>query len=327
MDDVSPEFPGAAVPTSCGAVFVRHHESGVAVPLSSKHTVDTAAQPVVFVHGLGGESLDWADVVSELGAEVDAYALDLPGFGASPPPSDHDASLDAHVRAVVDVIDASGRAPVHLVGNSLGGAIATRVAAEHPNRVRSLALISPALPDLRPRLWSWQLLVALIPGLGSRIVQQALQGNPERMARRVFWLCYGNPSSVSDRRRIELVEATRRRAELVHSASTYQASLRALVSAYLQRGDRRLWRQAEQVVVRTMVIYGGRDKLVDPRMAARARRTFPDVQTLLMPDAGHVAQLEYPQRVANALRDFFVSVDQLRTPTPGSGNDRTAWDR
>ena len=275
-------------------------------PLFVRRTGEADVEPVLFVHGLGGESLDWADVVELLAGHVDAYALDLPGFGESPPASDRDFSIDGHARAVVAAIHAIGRGRVHLVGNSLGGAVATRVAAEHPELVRSLALLSPALPDLRPRWPAWELLLTLLPVIGPHLVTSALHGDPERTARQVFATCYGYPAAVTGQRWTAELEAIRRRADLAHGSQVYCGSLRSLVATYLQAGRRRLWRQAAQVGVRTLLIYGGRDRLVDWRKAERAEATFRDARTVLMLDAGHVAHLELPARVAAVLREFYA---------------------
>ncbi|MDQ1484328.1 MAG: hypothetical protein QOJ62_21, partial [Actinomycetota bacterium] len=268
--ETSLAWPGQTLPTSGGLVFVRHR------PGAEPHL-----EPALFVHGLGGESLDWVDVAGMLADRVDAHALDLPGFGDSPPPRDGDLSLDGHARAVAGVVRSIGRGPCHLIGNSLGGAVTLRVAADHPELVRSLTLISPAMPDLRPRFWSTQLTIALVPVLGPWLVRSALRGDPERMARRIYALCYGDPAAVTADRHARELASLRRRAELAHSAKVYRSSLRAVVSSYVQRGPRRLWRQAANVDVPTLLIYGGRDKLVDPRMAARAQATFPSTQLVL----------------------------------------------
>src|ERR1035438_5811146 len=86
-------------------------------------------------------------------------ALFVPGFGYSPPAADCNYSIGAHVSAVIALIEQRKNWPVHLVGNSLGGAVSTRVAARRPDLVRTLTLISPALPDLRPRLLPLRLAV------------------------------------------------------------------------------------------------------------------------------------------------------------------------
>jgi pimeloyl-ACP methyl ester carboxylesterase len=300
-------WPGKPLSTSRGPVFVRHSPD-----------VATGRDPALFVHGLGGESLDWADVADLLRDKLDCFALDLPGFADSPPPADGDLSFDGHARAVADVARAVG-GRVHLVGNSLGGAVATRVAAEHPELVRSLTLISPALPDLRPRFSSAQLTIVLVPLLGRLLVRVALRSDPERMAKHIYALCYGDPGAVSADRHQREIAALRRRAELRHSALVYRAAVRAVVSAYLQPGPRRLWQQAGLIGVPTLLIYGGRDKLVDPRMAARAQNTFPDAELVRLPAAGHVAHLEQPAEVAGALRAFLLRPDLIQGMAGGRG--------
>jgi len=65
------------------------------------------------------------------------------------------------------------------------------------------------------------------------------------------------------------------------------------------------------------VLYGGRDKLVDPRMAKRAEGTFPNAQVVLMLDAGHVAHIEFPDRVAATLCDFLDG--RIQALGPGMG--------
>jgi pimeloyl-ACP methyl ester carboxylesterase len=318
-------WPGRLLSTSVGPVFVRDalrvdHVQGVAPPeewradrSSGGQAVprpgEDQRQPVLFVHGLGGESLDWVDVADQLADQFDCYALDLPGFADSPPPPDG-VSLDGLVRSVAGVAEEIG--PVYLVGNSLGGAVATRVTAEHPDLVRSLTLVSPALPDLRPRPSSAQLTVALLPLVGPAIVRVVLRADPERMAKRIYRLCYGDPKNVSATRHAAELASLRRRATLQHSPVVYRSALRAVVRSYLQRGPRGLWTQAAAVGVPTLLIYGGRDRLVHPRMAARAERTFRDAEVLCIPEIGHVAHLEDPKRVADALRAFLTRPDLIR---------------
>ena len=293
-------WPGTLVETSRGPVFVRHKPDPTSDDAGNR-------RPALFVHGLGGESLDWADVAANLDDLLDCYALDLPGFAHSPPPADRDVSLDRQAQAVADVAREIG--PVHLVGNSLGGAVCVRVSAEHPELVRSLTLISPALPDLRPRFGSAQLTVALVPLVGPLIVRLVIGADPEWMARRVYALCYGNPQAVSAQRHAHELVTLRLRAALPHSARVYRLSLRTMVASYLDPGPRRLWKQAALVGVPTLVIYGGRDKLVSQRVAVRAKITFPDVEVLRMSEIGHVAHLEDPATVAGALRAFVSRPD------------------
>src|SRR5919107_1400408 len=108
-------------------------------------------EPAVMVHGLGGAATNWTDLMGQLEDRLHSLAPDLPGFGWSPPPPHDDYSLRAHVAAVIALLEATGRGPVHLLGNSLGGTVTLVVAATRPDLVRTLTLVSPALPVLRPR--------------------------------------------------------------------------------------------------------------------------------------------------------------------------------
>jgi pimeloyl-ACP methyl ester carboxylesterase len=74
--------------------------------------------------------------------------------------------------------------------------------------------------------------------------------------------------------------------------------------SYLDRGPRKPWQQAAAVGVPTLVIFGGRDRLVSQRVVGRATSTFGDVEVLLLPEAGHLPHFEDPAAVVNAMRAF-----------------------
>ncbi|HEY0871006.1 MAG TPA: alpha/beta hydrolase, partial [Acidothermaceae bacterium] len=183
---------------------------------------------------------------------------------------------------------------------------------EHPELVASLTLVAPALPDLRLRLGSVQLLIALTPLLGPLMVRKLMNADPEWMAKRIYALCYGNPKAISPLRHSRELATLRQRASLPYSAEVYREALRATVMSYIARGPRRMWRQAAAVGVPTLVISGGRDRLVSQRVTARARRTFRDVEMVNLPAAGHVAHLEDPKAVVAAMSAFLSRPDLKR---------------
>ncbi len=271
-------------------------------------------EPALFVHGLGGSSTNWTDLVALLAGQVEAEALDLPGFGRSAPPADGRYRLRTHAQAVVRCVERSGRGPVHLFGNSLGGAVSTVVAARRPDLVRTLTLVSPALPALRPRRGSDpRLPLLLLPGL-DRLARRALaRTTPEQRARAVLQLCYADPSRISAERVAEAVEEVRRRSGLPHEAVAFRDSLRGLVAAYLAPGARSLWQQAARATAPTLLVWGAQDRLVDVSIAPRAARTFPDARLLVLDDVGHVAQMERPDVVARA----FLGLREELAARPG----------
>ncbi|GAA4631761.1 alpha/beta hydrolase [Actinoallomurus vinaceus] len=299
-----PQWPGELLRLGDREVFVRTAPSGRA-----------DAEPGLFVHGLAGSSANWTDLMGLLSDEVAGDAVDLPGFGHSPPPPDRDYSVDAHTLAVARLIEKRGRGPVHLFGNSLGGAIATRLAGTRPDLVRTITLISPALPDLRPRYGPARILAATMPGVGPWAIRRLAALPVEERVQDTLEMTFADPTSVHPDRVMELVEDMRRRDELTHNAEALIASSRAIVTAYMRRS---LWRYAARVIAPTLVIYGRHDRLVDPRMAARAGRVFKRSRVVVLPDVGHVAQLERPEAVA---REFRAMLDDahLRLPDIAAG--------
>src|SRR6058998_2690183 len=86
---------------------------GITLTIRSRPPAREDLPPALYVHGLGGSSQNWSALMSLLDGLVESEALDLPGFGDSPPPDDGDYSVTGHARAVIRHLDASGRGPVH----------------------------------------------------------------------------------------------------------------------------------------------------------------------------------------------------------------------
>ncbi len=274
------------------------------------------APPALFVHGLGGSSLNWTALMAELAGDVRGDALDLPGFGWSPPPGDNRYSVAAHARAVVRYLDAAGHGPVHLFGNSLGGAVTTRVAAVRPDLVRTLTLVSPALPELRPQRTALPTALLAVPGVvrGYRRLSRGMTA--EQRTRALLNLCYGDPARATEENLAEAAAEFERRLRLPHFWDSLARSARGVVDAYTLGGQHSLWRQAERVLAPTLLVYGGRDRLVSFRMARKAHRAFRDSRLVTLPSAGHVAMMEYPQEVAAAVRRFLAETRDGSTTEP-----------
>ena len=292
-DDPVPAHPGEPVEVDGRCLFVRTADG--TRPRGER-------EPALFVHGIGGSSLAWTDVMHLLADRLDCESVDLPGFGRSDPPPDDDYSLDGHARTLARLVEERGRGPVHLVGNSLGGAVTTRLASLRPDLVRSLSLVSPALPDLRVRRGGERVLPLLVvPGLQRLAWRRITALGPEAQARAVLESSFHDRSRIHPARLAEAAEEVRRRTSLPWATDSITLSLRGLVSAYLQRGPASLWRQAACVEVPVLLVWGRHDRVVDVRLAERARRVFPDARLLVLEDAAHTAQLEQPEAVARAV--------------------------
>lgn len=267
-----------------------------------------ALEPALCVHGLGGSSQNWSVLMARLAGDVAAEAVDLPGFGHSPPPDDGNYSLAGHARAVVRLLDTEGRGPVHLFGNSMGGAVAVKVAAARPDLVRTLTLISPALPEVPPQPTAWPTALASVPGLAALYMRVTKDWPIERRAAALFALCYGDPGRIGPQTRAEAAAEYQRRLDLPYFWDALIRSTRGIVNGYTLGGQHALWRQAERVLAPTLLVYGGRDKLVAVKVAHRASRAFRDARLLTIPESGHVAMMEHPELVARAFRDLLYEV-------------------
>lgn len=306
-DRTPPPWPGRSVRLDGSAVYVRDTPA-----------TGPGAEPALYVHGLGGSSYDWTDLAGLLAARLDGQAIDLPGFGRSDPARHY--TIASFADRVVRWIEHADRGPVHLVGNSLGGAVSVRVAALRPDLVRTLTLISPALPflDFRRSLQGRMLPVLAIPR-GERLVAWRLARMvPEVMAQQVMEACIADLSRICDQRREEALAELRLRHETAHHAAAYVRTFRGIVASFVRSylpGSESLWRLAAAVRAPTLVVGGTHDRLVDVRVAPQAARVIPDSR-LLMLDVGHVAQVELPRPVARAVLGLLDDV-----ATCGSGSD------
>ncbi|MEU7692036.1 alpha/beta fold hydrolase [Microbispora hainanensis] len=293
-----PAWPGRLIETGDTRIHVRTTPEG-------------PPETAVYVHGLAGSARDWTDLMGELAGEARGIAVDLPGAGHSPEPADGDYSVAAHARAVVRLVESLADGPVHLFGNSMGGAVSVRVAATRPDLVRSLTLVSPALPDLLPRYGPARIAMSATPRLGELAVRWLAALPPERRVQATLGMCYGDAARVHPERLREAIEEVRRRDGLPHARAAMVGCARAIVREYFRLGPDNLWRQAGRVIAPTLVVYGLRDRLVHARMAHRAGRVFRDVRLVTLPHAGHVAQMEYPELVARESRRLMA---YARTP-------------
>jgi pimeloyl-ACP methyl ester carboxylesterase len=273
--------------------------------------------PALCVHGLGGSSQNWSALMARLSDVVAAQAPDLPGFGHSPPPDDGNYSIPAHARALIRLLDAEGRGPVHLFGNSMGGAVAVKLAAARPDLVRTLTLISPALPEVPPQPTAWPTALAAAPGAVRLYSRLTREWTPERRTAALLALCYGDPAAIGAQARADAAAEYDRRLGLPYFWDSMVRSTRGIVDAYTLGGQHALWRQAERVLAPTLLVYGGRDKLVSVKSARRSARAFRDRRLLVIPGSGHVAMMEHPVLVDRAFRDLLSDV-AVREGRPGS---------
>jgi pimeloyl-ACP methyl ester carboxylesterase len=323
LDTLPTPWPGEPVMARGGEVFVRR------TPWTGPPGGPADGAPrerALYVHGLGGASTNWTDLAALLAVRFDAWALDLPGFGRSHPPARGTYSVRGHVQAVVDLLEriaaepgeGAGR-PVHLVGNSLGGLVSVLVAARRPDLVATLSLISPAMPVYRvPAAFNRTLLLLLLPGVPALADRRLAGVTPEQQVRGMVQMCFGDPSRVPRVRVRQALEEMRERAGQPWAVAALTRSMRGLIRSYLRAGPANAWRAARRLRMPTLVVWGDRDRLVDPALAPRLAGAVADGRLLLLEGVGHVAMMEAAEPTARAVLALAEDRAAAAHPVPAS---------
>jgi pimeloyl-ACP methyl ester carboxylesterase len=301
---VPPPWPGRSVLVDGVATHVRETPSTAEDP-----------EPALYVHGLGGSAQNWTDLAGLLAHRLHGLAADLPGFGHSDPPPPGGYRQAALANHLVRLIEETGRGPVHLFGNSLGGALTVRVAALRPDLVRSLTLISPAMPIIQPRQAHARMLpVLMVPNLRRQVERRVRAVPPEQLARGVLSFCFADTARIAPQRLAEAVEEAAHRQQVPWAADAYIQTLRGLAGSYFWPGQRSLWGLATRITAPTLVVWGRHDRVIDPRLAVRTTRVIRDSRLLILDRVGHTAQMEVPRILARASLAFLTEVGLPAAP-------------
>ena len=256
--DAGGESPHRLVTTASGTLrYAKRGEGGDAV---------------VLIHGFGGDLDSWLFNIDALAAKATVYALDLPGHGQSTK-AIADASGEGLRHALEGFMDALGIARAHLVGHSMGGAIALRMARNHPERVASLSLISPA--GLGPEIDA-----AYIDGFVAATSRRELKPLLERL--------FANPALVNRHLIDEVLKYKR--------LDGVTEALGALAAAQFPAGQQRdiLASVVAAGGPPVLVIWGKEDSIIP---AAHAAALSDRAHVEILPGAGHMAHMEQAARV------------------------------
>ena len=143
-----------------------------------------------------------------------------------------------------------------------------------------------------------------LPGIGARLVRKYDTLPPQTRVADVIGTCYSDPSLFAPARFATEVAELARRDTLDHATAALVGSIRALTAEFFRTGRHTAWRDAP-----TLVIYGGDDRVVSPRLAGRAAHAFAAARIVVLPRTGHLAHMEHPAQVA---AEISVLLDHVR---------------
>jgi len=264
-----------------------------------------AGEAVLLIHGVGGWAENWRETVSAIARRgYRAHAIDLPGFGESERPRGaryFDPRRPFYAQFVVDVLDALGCARAHLVGHSLGGAVAFTAAVTAPERTSSLTLVAPGGIGIEVAL---ALRLATLPG--ARLMAW-LRG--PRAAREGVASCFYDVARVPQ---TVWEEADR------FVPGSLGETIRVLRAGVTLRGIRPSLRSAwvahaNRYTGPVLVVWGERDAVIPATQAHAVAEIFPHAEVRLIPDAGHLVMIEQPEGFQSALIPF---LDRIAASLP-----------
>lgn len=264
---------------------------GLQVHLRDEGPRDDAV-PIVLLHGTSASLHTWEGWAGALRGQRRVIRFDLPGFALTGPNAAGDYSMDAYVRFVTATLDKLGVQRFVIAGNSLGGQVAWATAHALPQRVDRLVLVdstgypfeSASQPPDIPLGFQMARFAALSP-----LIENTLpRGLVERSVRSV----YGDPSRVTP----ELVD--------LYADMTLRAGNRRALVQRIQQGYNGDEAHIRGLKVPTLILWGGRDRLVPLEFGRRFERDIAGSKLVVFEDLGHVPHEEDPVRTVAELRRF-----------------------
>ncbi len=264
------------------------------------HLVDHGGSgpPMLLVHGLGGSVENWLRVAHALTRDHHVYAVDLPGFGRSPP-AGRPPTLDGYVSVLAALLRQHIREPAVLVGNSMGGLVSLLVAAQHPELVRGLVLVNPALPTYPgapiDRLIGTIFTIYAIPGVGELYFRNvARRASADASIRYFFKICGLDPKAMPD----DVLDAHRAvhryRRDLPWTDATFLGAARSILQLLILKRSR-FEEHLRCVRAPTLLIHGTLDRLVNVGNARAVAKRREDFTYAELPSIGHTPMLQEPE--------------------------------
>ena len=268
--------------------------------------------PVVLVHGLGGQWQNWLENIPRLALDRRVVAMDLPGSGVTPMPADDDITISGYGRCVNALCDKLGLGGIDLVGNSMGGYVAAEVAIQFPERVSRLVLVSAA------GISSAETLQAPILTFGR--IATAIATNSAARHRRLA----ARPLT----RHMSLALVARHprllKADLAYEGFFKGAGKPGFDDALRACLDYDFRDRLPDVKVPTLIVWGESDSIIPVRDADEFERLIEDSRKVVMKDTGHIPMAERPTAFNDVLVDFLAETGRAEDKEPADGESQAA---
>lgn len=237
---------------------------------------DASLPPLLLLHGAGGHAEAYARNLKAHGQHFDTWAIDMIGHGWSDKP-EHDYEIPHYIDHLLRFMDAQGWDKARISGESLGGWVASRLAADHPDRVERLVLNTAGGSRAEPTV------MARIKSLSMRAAEDP---SWDFIKARVEWLmadpAHATPDLIACR-------------QAIYAQPGFKAAMaRAMVLQDLEIRTRNLMRPEDYARIQapTLVLWTSHDPTADTVEGRRIADAIPDARFVVMQDCGHWPQWE-----------------------------------
>jgi pimeloyl-ACP methyl ester carboxylesterase len=277
----------------------REHQRWVTVGGTPMNVIELGEgeNAIVFVHGLSGSWPNWLEQLPVFAREHRVIAMDLPGFGHSPMPTER-ITISAYARMLDGLLETLGVSAATVVGNSMGGFVSTELAIAFPQRVERLVLVSAAgistyrhrdVERVEPYLRRVAPMIAAYTGWTA--------ARSDWMARR------------PGLRNMTLGMVTRHPSRLPAALVAEQlrgAGKPGFMEALRANIDYPIKERLPEIACPTLIVWGEEDKVISVADASVFEEMIPNSRKAIFEGTGHMAMLERPEAFNELLSEFIA---------------------
>jgi pimeloyl-ACP methyl ester carboxylesterase len=280
--------------------------SGVTVAYTDIGEYREAVHPLVFIHGLGSTHRVWDCNLAVLSPHFRCLALDLPGYGQSPPPR-QPITLTFYVQTIHNFLQALGIAEYILVGHSMGGQVILRGLVAGILKPAKVILFAPAGFE---QFSEWERQSLLNLNKPSLLLAQT----PQQIRRNFAYNFFRLPENAQP-----LLE---KRLLLMRDGKTYLAYLHTIIACVQAMLTEPVYEQLGSIRCPSCIFFGEEDRLIPNRflhpkdspasIAHQGASAIPGSKLVIFPQAGHFVQWEKAQEAGSIIRQFAGDADPLQ---------------
>lgn len=244
--------------------------------LKVNYKIAGEGQPILILHGWGGSSNSWIKVLKILAGEgYQVRVPDFPGFGKNKTPA-KPWGVDDYVKWLVDFTNSQNLSNFFLLGHSFGGRIAIRFAVKYPEKLKGLILCASA--GIKPKQNFATKIIYLIALIGNVIFTPKFLARFKDAVRNLFYIFLRNR-------------------DYVRADGTMKETIKKVL-------DEDLLEDIPRIKIRTLLIWGEKDKLVPLKYAYMFKEKIKNSELKILPKVGHTPNLEAPEKLAEIILKF-----------------------